>query len=178
MLRRTYLGYAVPALALLALPGGPAMAQQEQGAAACPVAVLPPEFAAWASPAPLSAAADEAGLGSATLSVGTAVDATLLPRPGVRYLVRPEKPGGTVSHGGMLAFDVKEAGTYRVALAGGAWIDVIEKGRSVISSAHGHGPECSGIRKMVDFPLAPGRHVLQIASSGTGTLRLLIVRLP
>jgi hypothetical protein len=38
-------------------------------------------------------------------------------------------------------------------------------GAGVISSAHGHGPDCTGIRKMVDFALTPGRYTVQISAN-------------
>jgi homogentisate 1,2-dioxygenase len=65
-----------------------------------------------------------------------------------------------------------------VALGSGAWIDVLKGKAAMASVAHGHGPDCSGIRKMVDFRLSPGRYTLQIAANGEQTLPLMIARLP
>ncbi|ABE63535.1 hypothetical protein Nham_2757 [Nitrobacter hamburgensis X14] len=65
-----------------------------------------------------------------------------------------------------MLIDVREAGTYRVALDSAAWIDLVRGRQAVISIAHGHGPACTGIRKIVDFPLAPGLYTLQIAANG------------
>jgi hypothetical protein len=65
----------------------------------------------------------------------------------------------------MVVFDVVKAGVYRVALSAGAWVDVVQGGTIAQSVAHGHGPECSGIRKIVSFHLAPGRYVLQLVAS-------------
>ena len=115
---------------------------------------------------------------NALLALGEAADATLQQTPRVAYPVEPGKPGGSVSFGGLLAFDVAEPATYRVALGSGAWIDVVEGGASLVSVAHGHGPECSGIRKMVDYTLKPGRHVLQIAASGEPRIALMVTKLP
>ncbi len=139
---------------------------------------LPAELVGWSNRVLLKAAGDKAALGGAELSVGQAVDATLLQTSEVRYVLRPEKPGGSVSYGGMFGFTVKTAGTYRVALGAGAWIDVVKGSKSLASTAHGHGPDCSGVRKMVDFPLKPGRYVLQLAANGAETLPLMVVRLP
>lgn len=33
------------------------------------------------------------------------------------------------------------------------------------SVEHGHRPQCSGIRKIVDFELSPGRYPLQLSAS-------------
>lgn len=139
---------------------------------------LPPELAGWSERAVVPVAKDAKGVKKAVLSVGKAVDARLLRTSDVRYGLRPEKPGGSVSYGGLFGFAVKEAGTYRVALGSGAWIDVVKDGKAVASTNHGHGPDCSGVRKMVDFPLEPGRYVLQLAANGAETLPVMVARLP
>lgn len=159
------------------MPSSDARAQQDvQGCAAGP-ATMPPELAGWPSRRPITASSDASGLRAATLEIGSAVDAMLKSISEVRYPIRPEKPGGSVSHGGLFAFTVKQAGTYRVALGSEAWIDVLRGKDAVASAAHGHGPDCSGIRKMVDFPLTPGRYTLQIAANGEPKLSLMIGRL-
>lgn len=155
-----------------------ARAQQDvQGCAATP-ATLPPELAGWPSRRPITASSDASGLRAATLGIGSAADATLKSTGEIRYVMRPEKPGGSVSYGGLFAFTVEQAGTYRVALGSGAWVDVLKGRSAVTSTAHGHGPDCSGIRKMVDFPLTPGRYTLQIAANGEPAVSLMIARLP
>jgi len=110
--------------------------------------------------------------------VGQAADGTLVATPEVKYPLRPAKPGGSVSYGGLFGFTVTEAGTYRVALGSGAWIDVVKDGVAIESSAHGHGPDCSEVRKMVDFPLEPGSYTLQVAANGQPSLPLLVTRVP
>lgn len=157
---------------------GTAAAAQEpaqQQPACTAVAPLPAELAAWTSPAALAASADRNG--RAALAIGQAARLTLLPTPQVRYRPSPEKPGGSVSYGGIVAFRVDRAGTYRVALSSGAWIDVVRGGASVTSVAHGRGPDCTGVRKMVDFPLSPGRYQLQIAANGEPAITAMIVGL-
>ncbi len=155
-----------------------AMPGMNHATAPCPAtpAALPPELAGWRRMVPASAGASVAK--AALLTVGTGVKAVLLPTPKVVYPVRPEKPGGSVSHGGLFAFVVPSAGRYRVALGSGAWVDVVRGGTSLVSVAHGHGPDCSGVRKMVDFDLAPGRYLLQVAGNGTPDLPLMVTRLP
>ncbi|MET0364165.1 MAG: homogentisate 1,2-dioxygenase [Sphingobium sp.] len=139
---------------------------------------LPPELAGWSDRAPASAAKDAKGLKKAGLTIGKAVDARLVRTADVRYVLRPEKPGGSVSYGGLFGFSVREAGTYRIALGAGAWVDVVRDGKAVVSTSHGHGPDCSDVRKMVDFPLTPGRYVLQLSANGSESLPVAVVRLP
>lgn len=122
--------------------------------------------------------AEEKSLSSADIGVGTAAKVALLPTPAVHYIVAPEKPGGTVSKGGLVRFSIEKAGTYRVALGSGAWIDLLEEGKPIASVAHGHGPACSGIRKMVDFPLQAGPHILQIAANGASDVTVMVTQAP
>jgi hypothetical protein len=171
------LAAALVGIALMAPLSG-AAAQQEKSGCAAGSPTLPPELAAWSSRRPVAAAGNASELSAAALGPGIAVDATLRSTSEIRYVRQPEKPGGSVSYGGLFRFTVEQAGTYRVALGSGAWIDVLKGGKTVTSTAHGHGPDCSGIRKMVDFPLEPGRYTLQIAANGAPTLPLLIARLP
>lgn len=145
--------------------------------AACPAVAPPPAgLSGWAAPRLLDAGRTAAR--ATMLTPGVAVAARLPSTRDVRYPVRPEKPGGSVSHGGLFAFTVATPGRYRVALGSAAWIDVLADGRPAPSVAHGHGPDCTGIRKMVDFDLVPGRHVLQIAGNGSAVLTLMVAKLP
>ena len=144
---------------------------------ACPATpVAPPAgMEGWLRAAPARAGA--AASVAAPLALGSAATATLLPTSGVTYAVRPEKPGSAASNGGIFAFDVPAAGRYRVALGAGAWVDVLSGTTPAVSVAHGHGPACSTIRKMVDFDLKPGRYLLQVAGNATATLPLMVSRL-
>lgn len=166
-------------LAVCGASGTPAAAQMEHAAPACAApAALPAELASWRTPVSLAAARDRKGLAKATLAPGQAATLTLAPTPTVQYPLRPEKPGGTVSFGGLAAFTVKEAGTWRVALGAGAWVDVVKDGKAATSVAHGHGPDCTGVRKMVDYQLTPGTYTLQLAANGESTLTVRVTHLP
>jgi hypothetical protein len=171
------------AAALLLLGSLPAIAQEAPtgtvSASACTgIAPPPAELAGWTNPVPLPVAATAAELPNAHLAGSAAARLALRATPTVQYPVRPEKPGGSVSYGGLIAFDVPAAGTYRVALSSAAWIDVAKGGKAVASTAHSSGPACTGIRKMVDFPLQAGRYVLEIAANGTPNLTVIVVRVP
>ncbi len=170
--------------AVLALSGLSAAAQDAPMAAAaltppCPAGAepLPTPLAAWTARKPLAAATDTIALDRTTLDPGTAVDLTLAATPAVHYAVRPSHPGGSVSYGGMLRFTVARAGTYRVAIGSAAWLDVVDDHGVRESTAHGRGPACSGIHKMVDFDLKAGTYVLEIAGNGDAQLAVMIARL-
>jgi hypothetical protein len=114
----------------------------------------------------------------AILPIGQAARLKLLQTTDVRYPLRPAKPSVAASYGGMVEIDVQEAGTYRVALGSAAWIDLVHDRQAVTSSAHSHGPDCTGIRKIVDFPLAPGRYTLQVSANGEPQTTLLVAHRP
>jgi hypothetical protein len=147
--------------------------QAQAVAAPCTtVAPPPPELRGWAQPRAIDASAE------AVLTPGVAVRAKLVPQSTLRFAVKPEKPGDAASHGGIFRFVTTQPGRYRVALGSGAWIDVVDGGRSVASVGHGHGPACSGIRKMVDFNLPAGTHIVQITGSRAEILTMMVARLP
>jgi hypothetical protein len=153
-----------------------AIGQQTPSAESCAAGAapaLPAELAAWSKPLPLKAANAASALASARLTPGAAAAATLYATDDVAYPVQPEKPGGSVSKGGLFELDVATAGTYGVALSTPAWIDVLAGGKSVASTAHGRGPACTGVRKIVDFALPAGRHVIQISGNPGPDLTIL-----
>jgi len=169
-------------LSALAAAVVPAVAQAQASAPAktCTGAApaLPSELAAWPNRTKLTAAVDPAGLGAAHIAPGKAIDARLSSGTKVHFGDGPGRAKDVGDNAGIFAFSVDQPGTYRVALGSGGWVDVLEGGKAVESSAHGHGPECSGIVKMVDFPLKAGEHVLQLEGSKEATVGILIARLP
>ena len=109
---------------------------------------------------------------------GQAYVATLAPTPDVTFVVQPEKPGGTVSKGGIFAVDIATAGSYVIALGTGAWIDLLKGDGAQRSTGHGRGPACTTLRKMVTFDLQPGRYVVQISANAEPTLPIMIAAKP
>lgn len=109
----------------------------------------------WASPAVMT---------SAVLTPGQAVVAPLAPAAALHLpqAARAAPPG---SFGAVLTFDTDRPARWRVLLSGKAWIDVIDGETPVASAAHRHGPECGPVRKMVDFDLAPGRHLIALSGA-------------
>lgn len=167
----------IVAFAFSAASAAVATPPEKSGACTAPVAPQG-ELAAWTTPLAATASGDAGQLASSALSVGQAFNLALLPTPDVRFPVRPDNPGGSVSYGGLAGLRIDEAGTYRVALGSGAWVDVVSRGKALTSVGHGHGPECTGIRKMVDFPLKPGDYVLQIAANGKPEITVMVVPVP
>lgn len=146
-------------------------------AATCPTmdATLPTGLAGWAAKTPLASAAATGGLGTAALTPGQAHTAQLHPAAGVTFPAPPGKAGG---HGGLFALTVATAGTYRIALGAGAWIDLLSAGKPIAPISHAHGPDCSTVRKMVDFPLSPGAYVVQVSGNDDAVLAIMAAKLP
>ncbi|WP_156360138.1 homogentisate 1,2-dioxygenase [Sphingomonas sp. Leaf10] len=153
-----------------------ALLSQAAPAACTTVAPPPAELAGWNDRDKVTAGAD--GGRATLLTPGTAVTGTLLPTADLRHVATPEKAGPVDSRGGLFAFTVATPGRYRVALGSAAWIDILTDGKPVASIGHSHGPACSGIRKMVDFQLGRGRHLVQIAGSRDRAVALMVARLP
>ena len=166
----------LPALLLLAV-----LQQSPAAAPVCPATLpaLAAPWTGWATGAPLTAAGKPADLAAATLAAGHRADVALLLAGGVTFTSPLARPVAAGSTGGMVALSVPTAGTYRLSLGAAMWADMIgPDGKSVASIAHGHGPDCSGIHKYVDFPLQPGRYVLQLSEGKAPTVGVMLTTAP
>lgn len=159
------------AACLLASLSTPTFAQMPATPACASPAAATGNYASWNQPQALIAGRGAAA--PAMLTLGDAAKVALSATPDVHYAQRPEKPGGSVSYGGLLALVIAKAGTYRIALGSAAWLDVIGKDGPLRSIAHGHGPDCTDIRKMVDFTMEPGRYLVQISANGAPSVIVL-----
>ncbi len=166
------------ALLLLAQIAPPAPAAMEAAKTVCPAApvALPADYAGWSVAAPITAAPDASRVGEAMLKIGQGARATLQPASALRLPVPSAKPIAPTGHGGVFAFEAQAAGRYRVALGAGVWVDVVANGAALTSMAHGHGPDCTPVRKYVDFDLKPGRYLLQVTGE-PATLALMVAKL-
>jgi len=160
----------------LSAPASSGLATKPDCSAGAPT--LPPELAGWASRELVNASTDATGAASSPLLIGHAAEAALKPSGAVQFAATPGKAVEGESHAGILAFTVEAAGSYRVALGSSAWVDVVRDGSALASTTHGHGPQCSGVRKMVDFSLMPGTYLLQIAGSEKPSIAVMVARLP
>ena len=154
----------------------PAAAAQAGTAQPCTPPPQPSALAGWQRGGPVTAGMTAAD--PALLTIGRGVTATLAATNTIRFVRPPAKPGAADRFAGLFTVTVAHAGRYRVALGGGAWIDMVQGDRLLSSVAHAHGPACSPIRKMVDFDLAPGRYLIQIAGSKTRELPLMVAAVP
>lgn len=124
-------------------------------------ASLPAALAGWTAP-------------SDAFVPGKAVELDTIDAATLEGLPAGAKPGKAATIG----FRIAAAGTYGVALDQPGWIDVLpgtEGGKPIESSAHGHGPDCSTIRKLVRFRLAPGVYRLYVSALARPRAKVMLV---
>ncbi len=127
---------------------------------------LPEALAAWRTPA----------AAESPLQPGQAVSLPLRPIAEVATVTAPRIVEGGPTTGALVPLEISTAGTYGVALDLPAWIEIVRDDRVIPSIAHGHGPACSSIRKIVDFPLVPGRYMIQLSGTRATAARILVIR--
>ncbi|HEX7695069.1 MAG TPA: hypothetical protein VF409_11305 [Sphingomonas sp.] len=135
-------------------------------AAVCAAPVTPP--------AGLEAWSTVSGIATDPIEAGRPTDMKLQPVAVLTFALPPERSPTPGTFGGVYHVTIATAGTYRIALAAGAWIDLVRDGEAVATSGHMEGAPCSGIRKIVDFVLDPGTYTLQLSGAKTADMRLLI----
>jgi len=105
---------------------------------------------------------------------GKAVELDTLDGAALKGLPAGSKPGKAA----MIGFRIETAGIYGIALDQGGWIDVLpgaEDGAALTSVKHGHGPECSTIRKIVRFDLKPGLYRLYVTGLAGQKVKAMLV---
>ncbi|HWU95526.1 MAG TPA: hypothetical protein VN029_08000 [Sphingomonas sp.] len=148
------------AAALLLLQTAPAPATQTTACKATD-ASLPTGLLGWVKPG------DE-------FVPGKAVELDTIDAAALKGLPAGSKPGKAA----MIGFKVEIAGIYGIALDQGGWIDVVpgtEGGAALTSVKHGHGPECSTIRKIVRFQLTPGTYRLYVSGLPGAKVKAMLV---
>lgn len=169
---------ALSMLGVIAAPPAIAADPPEAAAPACPEkpAPLPDDLIGWTAPATDRAMTKY--YPRARLLRGLATRISLHPVETVAFVVKPGKPVEPGTHGGLMAIHVERAGRLKVALDGRAWVDLVagpQRWTPIASVAHGHGPECSSIAKIVAFDVVPGRYVLQIVNAPAAEIRAMAV---
>lgn len=121
-----------------------------------------------------SSCAAPADLGATPFAAWTLPDGDRAAAPEISRPVTLSLENGAASR----LLRITEAGRYGIAADGKVWIDVRANAAPLASVGHGHGPACSGIRKIVWFTLAAGVYELVLSKAETANVRLLVVRAP
>lgn len=120
-------------------------------------------------------AASAANLGSIPEK---AIAVTLAPNSGVAYLVAPTgkpKDAGDETYGAVIKFDgAGGGGPHQVTVSTSAWVDLIQNGAALKSTAHTGKSGCEGVRKSVRFTIAPGPFAIQISGASIPAIRLTV----
>ena len=108
------------------------------------------------------------------LAVGESARLALTPVIGQSFTPPLGRTPEADSEGGTFPLVIATAGTYRIALSANAWIDLVDKGIALRSTAHTPGPDCSGIAKIVDFALAPGTYQVQLSAAKEKAITVMV----
>lgn len=164
---------AAIAVASLALPAGRAAAQEATGCAAFKWPVVTEQHLLEAAGLPTL------GSGSAFPAMGQGASIGLLPQGEVAYTVKPTRaPKANPSHGAELTLPAGPGGAIQVTASAEAWIDIVQGGKVLRSTAFSGHTGCAGIRKSVRFTLAPGPAAIAISDAPDTTLKLAILPVP
>ncbi|MGC1355139.1 MAG: hypothetical protein WA851_04995 [Xanthobacteraceae bacterium] len=100
------------------------------------------------------------------LPLPVAVTIDLLPFADAKLPMPPERaPKQPSSFAGFVAVPASpQAGSYKVTLSSEAWIDVVQDGHFLKSTAHTGASGCTGIRKSVKFNLDAAPFVVQLSN--------------
>ena len=138
---------------------------QAAAAPACPAVPvkLPAELAGWRA-----SGADLASMRAVAVPTMDPATVRLADMP------PPKRPGRMA----LSTFRVRAAGSYGIALGSAGWIDLYRVGSRapLPSTAHGHGPDCSRIRKIVRFALSPGEYRVVVGGLNDPTAKLMLVK--
>ena len=100
----------------------------------------------------------------------------LVPLVDAKLSIAPERsPKSQDTFGGsiQIAAPVKP-GTYRITLSSAGWIDVVQDGHRVKSTAATGATGCEGVRKSVKFELAASPFTVQLSGIEANTIGLVI----
>lgn len=119
-------------------------------------------------------AASKAGKDVPGLELDKLYEVKLSAQSGVAFAVKPARakvPDG--AQAGLVRFHTTKPGRYRVALASGHWIDVVDGAQLIESSDFQRAHGCERLHKIVEFVLPGGKDLtLQLSGSPEATVML------
>ena len=98
-------------------------------------------------------------------------DKAVLPYPAA-------KPADALKFSGYITLPVSTTGDYLVSLSSEGWIDAVQDGAEVASTAHTGDPDCPGLRKSVRFTLVAKPLTLEIINAPRSTIAIAITPVP
>jgi hypothetical protein len=112
----------------------------------------------------------------ARLTFDAAASIHLAPLAEAKLEMAPERPPKfSPSYAGAVKLDAPSAaGTFKVSLSDGAWIDVVQDGRFVKPAAVSSAPDCAGLRRSVKFPLAAKPLTIQLSDVKSPDISIIV----
>jgi hypothetical protein len=122
----------------------------------------------------LSTPADITSGGAGKLATGE--DLKLVPQANAKLPQEPSRPPKFPdSYAGFITLPAPgSAGTYRVTIEHGAWIDVVQDGHMLKSTDHTGAVGCDGLAKSLKFDLAATPFTVEISSSTQPAVALVV----
>ena len=110
------------------------------------------------------------------LPLPVAVIVDLLPFADAKLPVAPERaPRKPDSFAGFLSVPApRQGGSYKVTLSSEAWIDIVQDGHFLKSSAHTGASGCAGIRKSVKFNIDAAPFIVQLSNVAADKIGVVI----
>jgi hypothetical protein len=103
------------------------------------------------------------------LKPGGTVQIGLLPQEQVRFAAgKPSRKG----YAGLAAIDVPRAGILQVAVDNKTYVDVVRAGKPLALVGEPKTKGCTGVQKILEFKVAPGRYLVQLSGSPDKTVRI------
>lgn len=109
-----------------------------------------------------------------------AIALSLLPTSNVKFVIGPpakRKNASAETFGGIVQFaGAHEAGTYQISLPKRGWIDVVQNGKALVSTAHSSKTGCDALRKSVRFDIPPGPFSIELSGFTEDAIKFAIRR--
>lgn len=109
-----------------------------------------------------------------------AIPLTLMPMTEVSFPVAPtsrKKGNAGETFGGIVNFDgAAEPGVYQVTIDTAGWVDVVQNGKALRSSAHTGKVDCDGVRKSVRFDIGSGPFSIELSGFAKDAIKFAIRR--
>ena len=101
----------------------------------------------------------------------------LQPHDAVSFALPPgRQPKIANSSGGFLVIsNVQKPGRYQITASAEGWIDVIQDGKLLVSTAHSGRRDCPDVRKSVRFDLQSGAVTIQVSGVDSKLVKLAIL---
>lgn len=122
-------------------------------------------------------AVEAASGGSLEAPPAKAIALQLSPSVGFAFAAPPTgKPKNKTeaAFAALISVTITEPGLYQVSLSGPGWIDAIQNGVPLKSSAHTGKSDCDGLRKSVRFDVAAGPLTVQLSDVPAAKIRVTI----